>query len=221
MIGVICMPSINKKPIHPTNYIQWLESVGIHSIEIPYDSNPIPYLNKCKGVIWIGGAIENKKYDDYRETYMNTLWTSFEYAKIQTDQGKPFLIWGTCLGFEILYAFSIGLPLKEVLEKRINNNPLPIYFTNHKTTLKKWFPLELRKQMELAPCLVHHHKYGMTKETPFITIVAKQDGFIDMFEYKDYPFYGIAGHPERTFDDLSEKVSIHLVLFLKSFSLKK
>lgn len=212
MIGIICMPSTTQKPNHPTNYIQWLESVGVSCIEIPYDSNPIPYLQKCKGVVWIGGAIENKKYEAYRETYMNTLWTSFEYAK----KTKDFFIWGTCLGFEILYSFSIGLPLKQTLEKRKNLHPLPIYFTNRHTTLKRWFPLELRKQMELTPCLTHHHKYGVSKETPMITIVASQDGFIDMFEYKSYPFYGIAGHPERPFDDFSEKVSIQLALFLKN-----
>jgi len=207
------MPSTNQKPRHPTNYIKWLESVGISSIEIQYDSNPIPYLKKCKGVVWIGGAIENKEYDAYREAYMNTLWASFEYAKTENDKGHPFLIWGTCLGFEILYAFSIGTPLKESLEKRSINRPLPIFFTNRQTTLKKWFPLELRKQMEL-PCLTHHHKYGVSKETALIKVVAKQDGFIDMFEYKDYPFYGIAGHPERPFDALSEKVSKHLAMFL-------
>jgi hypothetical protein len=216
MIGVICMPSTTQTPRHPVNYIHWLESVGAKCIEIPYGSNPIPYLKKCKGVVWIGGAIENKKYDEYRETYMNTLWTSYEYAKSHKD----FFIWGTCLGFEILYAFSVGLPLKEVLEKRRVEQPLPIYFTNRHTTLKRWFPLGLRKQME-QPCLVHNHKYGVSKENPLITIVAEQDGFIDIFEYKDYPFYGIAGHPERTFDALSEKVSMQFALFLKSFSSKK
>jgi hypothetical protein len=147
---------------------------------------------------------------------MNTLWVSFEYAK----KRKDFFIWGTCLGFEILYAFSVGLSLKEVLEKRSVDQPLPIHFTKRHTTLKRWFPLELRKQLE-QPCLVHHHKYGVSKATPLITVVAEQDGFIDIFEYKDYPFYGIAGHPERPFDALSEKVSTHLALFLKSFSSKK
>jgi hypothetical protein len=214
MIGVICMPSTEHKPRHPINYIHWLESIGIKCLEIPYDSNPIPYLKKCKGVVWIGGAIENKKYDAYRETYMNTLRISFEYAKVHKD----FFIWGTCLGFEILYAFSIGLPLKQVLEKRSVDASLPIYFTTRQTTLKRWFPLELRKQMELSPCLVHHHKYGVSKETPMITTVAAQDGYIDIFEYKDYPFYGIAGHPERPFDSFSEKVSIHLALFLSKQS---
>ena len=58
MIGIICMP------IHrPTNYVQWLKSVGIPTIEIPYNASPIPYLVNCKGVVWIGGAIENKFYD--------------------------------------------------------------------------------------------------------------------------------------------------------------
>lgn len=217
MIGLICMPSTNHKHRRPDNYIHWLESVGIHCIEIPYYANPIPYLQNCNGVVWIGGAIENKKYEDYRDAYMTNLWKSFQYAKTQNDEGKPFFIWGTCLGFEILYSFSVGLPLKEVLEKRIDDRPLPIYFTNHRTTLKKWFPLELRKKME-QPCLVHHHKYGISKESPFITTVASQDGYIDIFEYKDYPFYGIAGHPERPFDELSEKVSTHLALFLKNFS---
>ena len=220
MIGVICMPSTNHKHLRPNNYINWLESGGGHCLEIPYYANPVPYLQNCKGVVWIGGAIENKKYEDYRDSYMKTLEKSFDYAMKENDKGNPFFIWGTCLGFEILYAFSVGLPLKKVLEKRALDKPTPIYFTNKHTTLKRWFPLELRKKME-KPCLVHHHKYGVSKETPLITIVASQDGFIDIFEYKDYPFYGIAGHPERPFDELSEKVSIEMALFLKSFSSKR
>lgn len=214
MIGIICMPSTNHKHLHPTNYINWIES---RCIEIPYYANPLPYLKKCKGVVWIGGAIENKKYEKYYERYMKTLEMSYEYAIKENDKGNPFFIWGTCLGFEILYAFSVGLPLRAVLEKRYVDKPLPIYFTTRQTTLKKWFPLELRKQME-TPCLVHYHKYGVSKETPLITIVALQDGFIDIFEYKDYPFYGIAGHPERPFDELSKEVSTEMALFLESFS---
>jgi len=216
MIGIICMPSTSHRHLTPINYIKWVENVGCHCTEIPYYSNPVPYLKNCKGVIWIGGAIENKKYDHYRETYMNTLWKSYQYAKNENDQGNPFFIWGTCLGFEILYSFSIERPLKEVLEKRKVDEQLPIFFTNRQTTLKRWFPLEIRKKME-APCLVHHHKYGISKETDLINTVASQDGYIDIFEYKKYPFYGISGHPERPFDELSEKVSIHFALFLKSF----
>lgn len=216
MIGIICMPSTHHVHRRPTNYIRWLESVGLHCIEIPYYANPTPYLQNCKGVVWIGGAIENKKYNDYRDSYMETILTSFNYAKSQNDRGKPFFIWGTCLGFEILYSISAGLSLRDALENREVDKALPIYFTRKQTALKRWFPLGFRKQME-RPCLTHHHKYGFSKETPSITTVASQDGFIDIFEYNDYPFFGIAGHPERPFDELSENVSTHFALFLKHF----
>ena len=83
MIGVICMPSTNHKHLRPNNYINWLESGGGHCLEIPYYANPVPYLQNCKGVVWIGGAIENKKYEDYRDSYMKTL-EKYTFFQVQT-----------------------------------------------------------------------------------------------------------------------------------------
>ena len=67
--------------------------------------------------------------------------------------------------------------------------------------------------------VTHLHHLGLDMKHPLsreIRIVStdKDDSgklYITAIEYKDYPFYGTQFHPERTFNELSRKVSSRLL----------
>jgi gamma-glutamyl hydrolase len=201
---------------HNLNYIHWLESVGIVPLLIPYDlpkDDLFTCLEKVDGVLWTGGAIEKSKYDAVRSIYINTLHTTFEVAKRYNDAGRRYPIFGICQGFEFLVLFHNGNKDILSLPKKLADETTPITFTG-KSSLRTWFePLE--KEMASKPCSVQHHTYGVDiKPIPGINILSTQDDYVNIIEYKKYPFYGVHFHPERPFDAFSAKVSVHLGLFL-------
>ena len=215
MIGIIKMP--NQKSV---NYTKWVESVGIVPVSIPYDLSKeelLTCLDQVQGVLWTGGAIENKKYTKKQyDTYVDTLHICFETAKQYNKKGRHYPIWGTCQGFEFLVLFSTNSCLIKDLPKHEVSANLPITFTTN-SKIKRWFSESLRNEMAKRDCSTHHHKYGFdVKDMPNMTIVSIQNDFINSIEYKEYPFYGVQFHPERPFDVFSKKVSKQFALFLKS-----
>jgi gamma-glutamyl hydrolase len=203
-IGIISM----NQPIR--NYVKWIELSGAKAVIIPYDSkNILKHLEPLNGVVWTGGSSR-------KHTYLNNLYLCYQAIKQYNDNGRKFPIWGTCLGFEILILFSMHSPsthLFEYIQKHPLNTNRPL--TLKKSRMKSWFSKSLLTQMENEPCVQHHHKLGFDiVPLPHIDIVSIDTNFINMIEYKDYPFYGVQFHPERPFSDLSYQVSYELSCFL-------
>jgi gamma-glutamyl hydrolase len=222
MIGIIEMPSVLKKRRIPTNYMKWVKSVGIIPVSIPYNlpkEELLICLDQVQGIMWTGGAIENKKYTKNQyDTYTETLHLCYDAAKEYNHKGRHFPIWGTCQGFEFLVLFSTKKPclINELPKHEVNTN-LSITFSHSNSKIKEWFSESLREEMMKKDCATHHHTYGFdVVDMPTITIVSVENDFINCIEYKEYPFYGVQFHPERPFDLFSKKVSRQFALFLKS-----
>ena len=217
MIGIIALPHD-----YPKNYVRWVESSGETAVVLPYDlskKNLIACLHQLHGVVWTGGAIESSKYSKQEyTTYMTTLYDCFKTVQSYNDKGRYYPIWGTCLGFEILVLFSKHTPIPHFFDSMHRHERTghdPIVFSG-KSRLKKWFSPELRKKMETQPCALHHHKYGFDiSNIPNITIVSTDSDFINIIEFKHYPFYGVQFHPERPFDSFSKEISLQFSHFLK------
>lgn len=211
MIAVIETPG---NRIH--TYMTWLESGGLIPVRIPYDipkEDLLLCLQRVEGVLWTGGAIEKSKYDEVRPTYLDTLQTTFKVAKQYNDKGIQYPLWGICQGLEFLALFQEGKEDITSLPKHKADGDYPITFTGT-SAMRKWFaPLE--EEMKSKHCAVHHHTYGVN-DMPNMKILSIQDDYVNIFKYKDYPFYGLMFHVERPFDAFSEKVSKHFALFLKS-----
>jgi gamma-glutamyl hydrolase len=211
-IGIIAGPTN-----YPDNYIKWVELSGATAVVIPYNTNSIlKQIAPLNGIVWIGGAIENKRHTKQYSTYVNNLYTCYVAIKEYNDNGRKFPIWGTCSGFELLVLFSMHTPspnLFDYIQHHELSTTRPLVLK--KSRLKQWFSKELLAQMSVEPCVVHHHNLGFDI-APFqgITNVSVDDGFINVIEYKDYPFYGVQFHPERPFSPLSYQVSYELSLFL-------
>jgi gamma-glutamyl hydrolase len=215
MMAILEMPKQKS-----TNYVKWLESVGIIPVCIPYNlpkEDLLICLDKVNGVLWTGGAIENKLHSPQeKKQYTDTLYTSFEVAKKYNDQGRKYPIWGTCQGFEFLVLFHNGKHTSiHSLPEHHAEGSFPITFTGN-SSMRTWFG-PLIEDMKQKPCATHHHKYGFDiKAMSHIHILSIQEDYINIIKYKEYPFYGVQFHPERPFDPFSKKISKQFALFLKS-----
>lgn len=210
-IGIIAGPNN-----HPENYIRWVELSGATAVVIPYNTTSmLKKIAPLNGIVWMGGSIENKRHTKQYSTYVNNLYTCYTAIKEYNDNGRKFPIWGTCLGFELLVLFSMHRPsttLFNYIQTHELNATRPLVLK--KSRLKQWFSKELLTQMK-EPCVVHHHKLGFDiVPLDGITTVSTENGFINVVEYIDYPFYGVQFHPERPFNSLSYQVSYELSCFL-------
>ena len=217
-IGLITLPR------HPKidNYIRWIELTGASVVTIPYtvSKKALQEILSCvNGVVWTGGAIETDHYTEtQRMTFLNTLRYCFYLAIQYNDAGRKFPIWGSCLGFELLVLFGSQYPLSHLfdhLQSHERNGQDTIVFTSEHSRMKQWFSAKSRREMATRLCATHHHKLGFdVKPLPHIRTVSIDSGFVNMIEYRDYPFYGVQFHPERPFSPFAEDISRQFSLFL-------
>jgi gamma-glutamyl hydrolase len=224
MIGIIAFPELNtSNSLFPTNYVDWVESSGAKAVVLPYTISPkqlLHCLDQLSGLVWTGGSIETPKYSSLQyDTYMNTLQLSFDIIQSYNDEGRHFPLWGICLGFEILVLLGKKTKLP-TLFNHIQHHPKKgkecISFTKESSRLKDWFDKDMRDKMEHTPCAYHHHHLGFDIiPMKHLILVSTNSGFINMIEYKKYPFYGVQFHPDQPFNSFSRKVSHQLSCFLK------
>jgi gamma-glutamyl hydrolase len=93
--------------------------------------------------------------------------------------------------------------------------------------LRDAFPRALQRRVAVTPCVHHIHKFGFNVRAPhtvnltrylkIVSVDKADDGseFMNMFEFKNYPFYGSQWHPEKPLTDLGVELSYTLSLFLK------
>jgi gamma-glutamyl hydrolase len=227
MIGIITAPNV-KHDLKCTQsylnlaYIHWIEMADEQAMIIPYDISEkelLVILQRIHGVVWVGGAIENTKTHTKTQynTLINTLFYCYQYAIRENTNGNYYPIWGTCLGFDILLMFANQKPsLKESLIPFPLHGVYPTSFTITKSKLKKWFSHSMLQKMKKQPCVFHNHKYGNITVPSSVDIISKHDNFINMIEFKEYPFYGVQFHPEQPHTEFSIEVSRQFSLFFKN-----
>jgi gamma-glutamyl hydrolase len=216
------------------DYIDWVELSGANAVVIPYNTeNLAAFLTRVHGVVLVGGAIENRLTHDHRQyaTLIDAVRRVFEHAVAENDQRNYFPVWGTCLGFYLLA--MMGEHVKSGFFRRDRIQPehkfrqAPLVFTG-KSRLRAFFPRALQAHMARAPAATHKHEYGFDMRSPherrmlkYLNVASTDvsDGgneFMNMFEYKNYPFYGSQWHPEKPMGNVAVAVSLRLSEFLKS-----
>ena len=225
MIGIISCPPIIKNPCKNsyiyTAYMDWINMSGEQCIIIPYtisESDLLNILNRIQGVVFTGGAIENKKMhsSDQYNKLINTLFFVYKHAIQENDTGNYYPIWGTCLGHEILLMFATHKEnLQESITSHSEHGILPLKF-EQESNLSKWFSPSMRSKMKKTPCVTHSHQYGIDiGPIPNVKIVSTSNDFINSIEFIKYPFYGVQFHPERPATKFAVSVSLQFSLFFK------
>jgi gamma-glutamyl hydrolase len=225
MIGIIsCPPSIEqscKNSYVYTSYIDWVHMSGEQCIIIPYtlsESDLLIVLNRIQGVIFTGGAIENKNIHSTKQynKLINTLFFTYQHAIRENNKGNYYPIWGTCLGHEILLMFATHADtIQESITLHDKHEVLPLQF-EQESNLSKWFTPSMRAKMKKTPCVTHSHHYGVNINPIFnVRIVSTSNNFINSIEFTKYPFYGVQFHPERPATQFAVSVSLQFSLFFK------
>ncbi len=193
----------------PASYVKWLESSGARVVPVPYDlplADLQTLLRSISGLLLPGGYGEPTVNPD--TPYMATLRHVLAYAHETNRVGRPFAIYGTCLGFE---ALSVLTADDNIL---INTNAenMTGQLTDVAMGGSRLFggiqgPLAVQLLKE-KPIATNFHSYGLGLGTmntrPFLQtrLLATQpdlDGlpFVAAWEHAHYPIFASQFHPER------------------------
>lgn len=214
------------------SYISWIEMSGANAVLIPYNTDMLPtYLSSVHGIVWTGGGIENIKTHSEVQyaTLMQTLRDTYDHAVRENDRGNYYPLWGTCQGFDILAMMPENK--KDGYFSRIQHaNKFrlgPLVFQGP-SRLREAIPKTLQKELIRSPVVQHIHEYGFDLKSPhtaklrkYLKIVSVDQAdngveFMNMFEFKKYPFYGCQWHPEKPLTDLGIDLSYTLSVFFRN-----
>lgn len=218
-IGILAHPLAGQtdKIKYPARYVNWIRLSGAIPVVFScYDSIP---LHEVNGLLLTGGDIEMPKYTRQQYTvYLKAVQRCIRKAKQYNDRGVYFPIWGTCLGFELLIALEISQSISTVFDTMDvcdHYAESTLSFTSVPSSIKSYFtPTELARFKKIR-CTNHRHHYGFQRKFDFLKIVSMDHGFINLFEFKAYPFYGCQFHIEDPFNETSTLLSYQLSLFFK------
>lgn len=237
-IGMLTAPMPNAGIDRAQSYIDrdyeaWVEMSGANAVIIPYNTPDLDsYLKRVHGIILVGGAIENRATHDARQynQLVGAIKRIFNFAVSENQKGRHFVVWGTCLGFDFLAMMGEHLRTNFFREDHIQPahkfRSAPLVFTGP-SRIRAQFSREMREKMAREPVATHMHEFGFDLASPHVQRLLKHlkvvsvdssDGgtrFINIFEYKKYPFYGSQWHPEKPKGELAVQVSTVLSHFLK------
>ncbi|XP_054716706.1 gamma-glutamyl hydrolase-like [Uloborus diversus] len=189
------------------SYVKFVEAGGARVIPIFLQQSEEYYnklLSQINGVLFPGGA--NLVQSD---GYGRTGRIIFKIASKMNDNGTYFPLWGTCLGFELLNFLVAGkLWMKACSAEDLSTN---INFVNGFNDSRMFGHLEdsMKHVMQKELVTIHFHQWCITPENYsmsgldkyFKVLAINQDrnnvAFVSAVEAINYPFYGVAFHPEK------------------------
>ncbi|KAF7694887.1 gamma-glutamyl hydrolase [Silurus meridionalis] len=191
----------------PSSYVNYVESGGARVIPIRLNQTREEHekiFRSINGILFIGGAVDLETSD-----FARTAGLYFRLAIKANDEGEPFPIWGTCLGFQLLTVQVAG---QNLLSKTMAYNiSMPLNLTSEAQSSRMFagFPPEMLKALSEEPLTGNFHHYGVTEQVfvgnkrlnSFFNVLSTNKAengavFVSTMEGKKYPFYGVQWHPE-------------------------
>jgi gamma-glutamyl hydrolase len=195
------------------DYVKWLESAGARVVPVPFDApqselhDLFSYIN---GLVFPGGA------DIINHTqYSSTATLLWNWAKQANDAGDYFPVHGTCLGFELEGVIVNGGDVSILSAVDAENVSLVLDFVSGYES--RLFSLVQQSDMSALssnpPLTENYHHWGIDYAETFlnpdlplssffsaISTSTDRQGkiFVSGWEAKQYPFYGLQWHPERS-----------------------
>ena len=246
VIGVLMLKSDRTFPkrsaLVATSYIKWIEQSGFRWMPISmYESEEdiLDKLEQLDGVILPGGNFDlDGVQRAHTRRYKKVVKTIINFGIAKNDNGKKFVIFGTCLGFEALLFMTLEKSLALIHATDLHMMR-PVYFTekaiDSSYLLNSFTPQELESTSGQA-YFYFHHKHGFDLEkcalddefTDNFDILAymrttDNKDIITMVQHKRYPFIGTQFHPEKIqfehYDKSELDRSIDCIITNQKFSL--
>ena len=184
------------------DYVAWVELSGANAVIIPYNTpNLDDFLNRVHGVVLPGGAIENRQTHDHKQyaVLVGAVKRIYRFAL----NSRYFPVWGTCLGFDMLAMMEEHL--RSNLFKHVQHEHkfrvAPLAFTGN-SRIRREFSPAMQARMAREPVAWHMHEFGfdmasahLKRMQTYLRVVSVDSSdsgseFMNMFEYKRYPFSG-------------------------------
>uniref|UniRef100_A0A8D0L701 folate gamma-glutamyl hydrolase n=1 Tax=Sphenodon punctatus TaxID=8508 RepID=A0A8D0L701_SPHPU len=191
------------------SYVKFLESAGARVVPIRLKLSDEEYdkiFQSINGILYPGGgaSLVTSEYSRVAKIFYNK-------AIEANDKGDYFLVWGTCLGHELLSYLTSG----KVLLSRTNTDgfALPLNFTTEAvkgSRLFKNFPDDILQTLATKPVTSNFHHWSLSKQNftenkelrSFYKILTTNTygglECISTMEAYEYPIYGVQWHPEKS-----------------------
>eukprot|EP00299_Pterocystis_sp_00344_P013412 c6569_g1_i1.p1 GENE.c6569_g1_i1~~c6569_g1_i1.p1 ORF type:complete len:323 (+),score=63.20 c6569_g1_i1:32-1000(+) len=223
IIGVLTLPYYNKTTeigdYIAASYVKYLESGGARVIPIHYNIDPseIPQVfSRINGILFTGGGT----FITSDTTVHKTAKQFYDLAVASNDQGDPFPIWATCLGFQMLMMISSDDSVLCFRCFKSTNMSLPLDFAPNAqySRLFSNLPSDVFNALGTQPLTANEHTAGIllstfneSKLSKFYRLVSTNFDsvvnltYVSTVEAFNYPFYAVQWHPEKSFLEWNSK----------------
>lgn len=216
LIGILTQPchTCPGKSYVAAGYVKWIESSGGRAVPIRFyasDSELYRLFKSINGLVFAGGLT----WLWLDSPYVITARKLFNWAIEENNNGNPFPIHGTCLGFQLLQILVSNVSRNDLLVDTDSvGHPTTLEFTPHaaKSHIFSNFPADLKRKVSNPNfnITIQNHMYGIPP--PFydkfpilkdwvvpLTTTKDRNGieYISTIEFKNYPFFGTQWHPEK------------------------
>lgn len=224
-------------------YVRWLATAGIRSVPIPWNTTKEhrdSLLQQVNGVLFPGGALVGTVFDEYFAVVEDVVKTAIRW----NQQGDPFLVWGTCMGFQVVCA-AVGGSRNLIKAGFTGTDPsmLPLIFTQNQADSRMYgnatCPADILSTLQYQNSTLNWHQAGVPPEeftsnanmSKYLKVLSTNldtsgRSFVSSVEGADgIQIYATQYHPERppyeyTSDVIGHtvddiKVSQYLARFIK------
>lgn len=215
IIGILATPYIHKdskksKEIFlKEDIINILKKENIDILIIPYNltKNKLKLIvQKLDGIIFPGSQVGNYYYRKEFKEHFNSQSYLIKIIK-KMNKYRLFPLLSICHGFEnLLLIESKKKPNKKTIKNFFMNTKAYIGYKSCPLYCKNQTSKQFKKYYKKYNKMIFNNKLGISPKTiknlKSIDLVAiskdkKYKSFVNIIKYKNYPFYGFQGHPER------------------------
>lgn len=211
---------------YPITYLRFLREINIQTVSLPFYENIqnlISSLDDLDGIMLTGGDTHFELSLSHQQgqkqffkvvrheqsLYLQKIKMIVDYAKIRNDLGRPFEIYGICLGFEglLLAESDFDLPLAKVDRFDLNHH---VIFVNNASKQEHGFDDDESSKLAQLDIMYYYHEWGFTTSdllsNPKLTKNYSIDAIyrtevygdcVAMVTHKRYPFTAVQFHPEK------------------------
>ncbi|GAM18533.1 hypothetical protein SAMD00019534_017080, partial [Acytostelium subglobosum LB1] len=205
------------------SYVKFIESAGARVVPILYDMSQDDLktlLSQLNGVLFPGGGVDLAN----SPTYYDNLKLIWSFVIESNDNGNPFPLWGTCMGFQELCMLAAdNLNILSPFDSENYTIPLNLTAAAQTSRLFSLASPAVMTALTTLPITMNAHQYGVSPATYTATAslntffdVLSTNGdregkvFLSTIEAKNYPIYGSQWHPEKPiFEWWAEEVMNH------------
>eukprot|EP00929_Paragymnodinium_shiwhaense_P086208 TRINITY_DN46738_c0_g1_i1.p1 TRINITY_DN46738_c0_g1~~TRINITY_DN46738_c0_g1_i1.p1 ORF type:complete len:367 (-),score=81.79 TRINITY_DN46738_c0_g1_i1:101-1201(-) len=226
VVGVVSLPTaqsifedVDGASVVPTRYVEWLHAGGADVVPLVY-SDPIETLDallgKIDAIFFTGGGDDQGIHGlAFPDRYVNASKYLYEAAKKSSLEGKPFPVWGTCQGFQMLAVLAAG-DRPSVIQATYGTEPsfMHLNFTAAAAASRLFgaAPQEVMEALGTKNVTSNLHAWGVLQETfeesqygghlpgrvrlLSTNTDARGQVFGSAYEAVEWPMYATQFHPE-------------------------